>query len=172
MKTIKCIILSVSLMLCLLIFSSDVVPENSHFVTKCLKIDNFSEFPDYYLIAYATGPVLFSNALSVDTISTGSCISKGYWGNIIRFFAIKKQLLQKYDSLAQIDFNKIAERQIFVGIEDPEGYYVSNDNDLQKIDAIYRISGIVNKKFVVYKYAQIEYYSSKPYKKYYFFKQP
>jgi hypothetical protein len=57
--------------------SADVIPENSHPLSRCVKFINLNEFSDVVLIGYYTGPSMV-DTYEAYQIQNDVCLDKGY----------------------------------------------------------------------------------------------
>ncbi len=146
------------LILCFQILSSDIVPENSHHIRKCLKFNNINDFPGFSIISVVSFAGHIDGMNSVNIVKNDECIYKGYKFNQLRFYAINNNLLNKNRSLENIDFEKINENLKPIYIEDCEGGYIDNKDKLQNIETIYKISEITDSSIIVYKHEEIKHY--------------
>ncbi len=137
------------LIILILIFSlnvfSDVIPPNSHYLDKCVKINNLNDFPNYVFVAKITGPIIESGHNKIKLIKENTCLKKGYKFNKFELFAVKKSY---FDSVKKIDFSN--ENVFPSNIEiNPYGGYVSNFDARIKEKIIYSVKEIKNHKLIL-----------------------
>ncbi len=129
----------------------DIIPDNSHFVHKCVKIINSADFPDIALVAYSENP---GGGPIVLVIDPASCIEKSYKFNKLKIFAVKKEYLanKKLDS---IDWMR--DRNVFRTNIEIESYggYVDNLTPIYSIKEYYKIESLENNILVLYKSKEI-----------------
>ena len=58
--------------------SADLIPENSHPLSRCVKFVNLNEFPEIILIGYYTGPGADWVDQNLYVINQSMCLTKGY----------------------------------------------------------------------------------------------
>lgn len=54
---------------------ADVVPVNSHYVRKCVKITNTSDFPDFYIVACIKS--VTKSEIEVSVVDSDKCLEAG-----------------------------------------------------------------------------------------------
>ncbi|MCD4704791.1 hypothetical protein K8R66_01810 [bacterium] len=133
----KLLVYSLSLFMFAILFfsiaSADVIPGNSHPLDRCVKIVNLDKFPDMYLIAYITGPMV--DKYETYIIKKDECLSKGYKFNQLKILAVKKSYL---DSIGIDNFNpfkKILKKDIKLN-KNLNCYYDSSDENSPCLDNI------------------------------------
>ncbi len=124
--------------------SADVIPPDSHLLSRCVKVVNLQEFPDLILVGYITGPMI--KEYEAYQIKNNECLTKGYkfnslsiyWTTKTKFNAINLKNLQLSDMTL-----------LFENIE-VFGGYITNDNPLLKENIEYSIAGFSAEKLVLY----------------------
>jgi len=129
---------------------ADIIPENHHYVEKCVKITNLSEFNDISLLGFVPGPLPFETYL----ISSTECLQKGYKLNTLSIYAVEKAyLLDK--NITSIDWSK-DNHSIKSNIQvDCGGGYVPNSDPTSAINQFYKIAGFTENTLVLYKWMEI-----------------
>lgn len=131
---------------------SDIIPENSHYIDKCVKIINANDFEEYCFIALIKSPT--GDNENTYIIKPNNCLEVGYKFNNLHLFAIKKSLLAK-QNLKTIDWFKdstILKANISI---DCHGGYLNNFNPTFSVDEFYKIVEFTNTKFVLYKCKEV-----------------
>jgi len=121
---------------------ADLIPVDSHFVDKCLTINNINDFSDYVIIGAITGPMVgdLSEAEIVE-LEQDVCISKGYKFNKIRVFAVERDYFEEMDSNIDLKSDKVYAANIET---EPYAGYVSNSNPLSKVTQVLTIKEVTN----------------------------
>lgn len=127
----------------------DIIPDNSHYVEKCVKITNLTDYPDISLIGYIYG-VMPSDNYIIDS----TCLSKGYKFNSFDIYAVEKDYLTNKD-VTEINWaeDKYSVKSN-IEIEPYAGYY----NDLipiDKIEEFYKILGFTDNSIVIFKWKEV-----------------
>lgn len=149
MKTCKLLFLLTFLFIAR-IACCDILPENSHFVNKCVKITNIIDYPDISLLGYVTEPAKIPTYI----ISSDNCLYKGYKFNDFTIFAVKKSYLAGKD-ITSIEWNK-DKNAITNNIKiDPYYGFLHDTIPINAIDQFYRIAGFTDKNVVLYKWKEI-----------------
>jgi hypothetical protein len=138
---------------------ADVIPENAHYVDRCVKFINLDKYPDIILLGSFTGPM--TQTPETYTIENNKCLTKGYKFNSLNIYWTTKDKPQ-----AVIEGNKIPD------IMDPDGGYLDNSNPLVKETIEYSIAGQTNGKVIVYKSKQTSFYNNGKSDKVEVFKNP
>ena len=77
-----CIFLFTSLLSAALLFA-DIVPPNSEYVDKCVKIANLKQFPDAILLGYID---YVSDGYNIYVVENDKCLTKGYKFNRLHLY--------------------------------------------------------------------------------------
>lgn len=143
----KIIFLMMIVMFVVPFVNADVIPENSHPLSKCVEIVNLNEFSDIYLIGYITGPMVENYETYI--VEPDKCLKMGYKFNTLKILAAKKS----YVNSVGIDNINISNENILFSDEQisPYGGYVDEDNPLIKLEIEYSIAGFSDDKLVLYK---------------------
>lgn len=150
MKTLSYYFLIFFLFINRIIFC-DVIPENSHYVDKCVKIINTDDFNDIYFIGYVPNPLISFDSY---IINPSECLSKGYKFNSFEIWAITKGDLSEQDVLL-LDIPNI-DGAVKSNIDiDPYKGYVHDSIPIESITEYYRILGFTWNNFVLYKWKEI-----------------
>jgi len=147
----KIIICTLFLLVFVFLFSSivsaDVIPPNSHLLSRCVKVVNLNEFPNVALIGYYTGPMV--DKYESYQIKNNECLIKGYKFNSLSIYWNTK------DKPNFIDSNNLLLEDI-----EPYGGYVDQNNPLIKEDIEYSIAGFSDGKLVLYESKQTSEYNN------------
>jgi hypothetical protein len=128
---------------------ADVIPPDSHYVTRTVVVSNCSQFPEIQLVGYITGPTI--SGYQVEQIKDNTALTKGYKFNTYKVYAVKTSFIQKAGGISAIDFSAIAARVAPVDIIDPGSYYIGNTKPLASDNFVYRIWGYnSNGRLIVY----------------------
>lgn len=165
----------ISLMFVFLIFpfvNADVIPENSHPLSKCIKIVNLDEFSDVYLIGYITGPMVEGHETYF--VEKDKCLTMGYKFNELKILAAKKTYIDSA-GITNLKVKKVkipgahqncyteelSDENILVSDVKlhPYGGYVDEDNPLIKEEIEYSIAGFADNKLILYKSKQTSEYN-------------
>jgi hypothetical protein len=149
-------------LLIVLLFSSamnishaDVMPDNSHVLDRCVKVVNLDDFPDIYLIAYVTGPMIDGNESSI--IQQDVCLTKGYKFNTFQILSATKAYIDSI-GIDAVDTNNKSIYNLNVDIE-PYGGYVDDSNPLIKEEIEYTLIQLSDTTFTLYKSKQTSTYN-------------
>ncbi|MBA1341687.1 MAG: hypothetical protein C5S40_06045 [ANME-2 cluster archaeon] len=179
----------ISLMFVLLIFpfvNADVIPENSHPLTKCIRIVNLDEFPDVYLIGYITGPMVEGHETYI--VENDKCLTIGYKFNNLKILAANKTYIDSV-GLTNLKVKKVEipgectggcyteelsdENVLMSDVKIyPYGGYVYEDNPLIKEEIEYSIAGFADNKLILYSSKQTSEYNDGTPKKTEIFEKP
>lgn len=136
---------------------ADMIPENSHYFEKRVKIINIDEFPDFSFIGYVrypTGKPIESYIInSKDYLHIG-----GYKFNILYIVAAKKKYLsdKNLDDLKWEEDKNFLKANIYI---DAEGGYIDNDKPISYIEEYYKIVKLTKTRIVLYKRAEEIFYN-------------
>lgn len=149
MKTLKLFFL-ISLLLIIQNVYCDVIPDNSHYVDKCVKITNLSDYSDISLIGYVAEP------MSIPTyfITTTNCLTKGYKYNTLYIFAVENSYLSDKDITIINWLNDDHAIKSNIQIE-CNGEYLPNSSPISSINQFYRIVGFTETSMVLYKWMEV-----------------
>lgn len=152
MKTIKIIMVVTAIFLYKASYC-DVIPENSHYVAKCIRITNVDDYKDISLIGYIVS--FGSHNHDCYVISSPECLDKGYKLNYFYIYALSNNYLAGKNIKEldlQTDKNAI-KANIFI---DPYYGYISNTNPLSGIEQYYKIMGFTDTTVVLHKWKEIK----------------
>lgn len=144
---IKSIIITPFLILGFLNVQADIIPENSHFVTKCIKIVNAEQLSNTTIVGFdqTYGPA--GNNKYVITEST--CLHKSYKFAPFDVFAVPQNYLNTTE-LESIDlFNNGYVIEANIEIDPYEGYY-HDSIPIDNISEEYTIAGFTDNSVVIY----------------------
>jgi len=130
----------------------DIIPENSHWVDKCVKITNIDDFGNVYFIGYNPD----SAALPEDPylIRSNECLTKGYKFNYFEVWAIDKGNFTEQEVL-NFDYpNEYGAVKSNIQIDPYEGY-VHDSIPLDAIAEFYHILGFTWNSVVLYKWKDV-----------------
>jgi len=124
--------------------SADIIPEDSHYLNRCIKYVNLDSFPDVVLIGYTVGPMIKN--YEAYQISNNKCLTKGYKFNTLDVYWTTKTKFDSMniDDLNLVDLNLLTEN---IGCY---GGYIMNSSPLIKEDIELSIAGFSGEKLVVY----------------------
>ncbi|MDI9309178.1 MAG: hypothetical protein QM535_03085 [Limnohabitans sp.] len=136
---------------------SDILPENSHQVAKCVRIVNTNNFPDYFIIALIQSPT--NNKKEHNLILPNECIDIGYKFNTLTIVAVKKEYLknQDPDNLDWLNNKNIIKADLKINCSDG---YIGNDDPTNSVEEYYKILEISNQNCLLYKYTEITSYNN------------
>ncbi|MCE3230071.1 MAG: hypothetical protein K0S32_4622 [Bacteroidetes bacterium] len=134
--------------------SADVIPDNSHYVYKCVKIINAENFPDFLLVGLSVHPTDTAGIGDPFLIEPKTCIEKGYKFNRLYIFAIRKDHLgnRKLDSVRWMKDTTVLRANVHI---EPEGGYEDNANHLLKLDEYYMIVGFTDTSVILHKCMEV-----------------
>ncbi len=158
--------------------SADVIPENSHPLSRCVKFVNINDFSDVVLIGFYTGPMV--DTYKAYQIENNKCLDKGYKFNTLHIYYTTKE---KFESLnlkdLKLDSEKIegsgsdkegnplyydvySPANLTLLLEDiePYGGYIDETNPLINETIEYSVAGYSDGKLVVYKSKQTSEYNN------------
>ncbi|MDP4240395.1 MAG: T9SS type A sorting domain-containing protein [Bacteroidota bacterium] len=152
MKTQRLLLIILLLISCKISYG-DIIPDNSHYVNKCVKITNVENYPEILLIGYSIG-VSSSMSIPAYSISSSDCLTKGYKYNSLAIYAAQKSYLTGKDITA-IDWTK--DGNAVKSNMDIECYggFLDDSNPISAIDQFYRIVGFTDNSVVLYKWKEI-----------------
>lgn len=127
--------------------NADVIPMDSHPLSKCVEIVNLNNFSDAYIIGYITGPMV--EDYETYFIGQNECLTSGYKFNTLKIIAAKKSYVDSI-GIKNID---ISNENIFVSEEkiNPYGGYVNENDPLINLKIEYSIQGFLDGKLILYK---------------------
>lgn len=130
----------------------DIIPENSHFVDKCVKITNISEYDNFEILGY----IWYVGNYHGDTyeVSSEECLTKGYKHNTLRLFGVKSDYLSGKD-IDNIDLpndNNALETNIEIN---PYAGYYHDSIPIDKIEEYYKILGFTDTSVVIFKWKEV-----------------
>jgi hypothetical protein len=129
---------------------ADLIPENSHHVSKCITINNIDNFEEYVIIGVITGPMIGDSAqseYSIVELEQDVCMNKGYKYNKIHVYAIEKNY---YKTIDDTGLNFESENVFKSNITtEPWAGYVNNSNPLTKVDLTLAIKEIANGELIL-----------------------
>lgn len=130
----------------------DVIPPNSHYVSKCVLITNISEYVDVKLLGY----VRFIGNEHIDTyvINQEECLTKGYKFNTLEIYAVHSTYING-KSLGGLDLPH--DKNALKSSIDINPYYgyVDNSNPLCEVNEFYKIAGFTPTSVVLFKWKEI-----------------
>lgn len=127
----------------------DVIPENSHYVEKCVKITNLNDYSGISLIGYIYG-IMPSDNYIIDS----TCLSKGYKFSSFDIYAVKADYLTNKD-VTEIDWSEDNYSvKSNIAIEPYAGYY-HDSIPIDKIEEYYKILGFTDTSVVIFKWKEL-----------------
>jgi hypothetical protein len=118
----------------------DIIQEGHHAVGKQIRINNLSEFPDFVLIGYVTGPMI--QTYEVYLVEENAPLTKGYKFNTLKLFAIESEVLSTAGGLEAIDFQALSRTMSPAAIPDPCCEIVPDTNPLESEHYDYEIESV------------------------------
>lgn len=128
--------------------SADLIPPDSHFIKRCVKIVNLDKFPDIVLINNITGPMVQDNE-KISQVNGNECLSKGYKFNELKIYWNSK------DKADTIDPSKLLLENTEV-----DGGYIEKNNPLENEAIEYSLDRSSDGKMIMYKSKQISEYNN------------
>lgn len=170
--------------------SADVIPKNSHPLSRCIKFVNINNFSDVFLIGFYTGPML--DTYEAYQIENDKCLHMGYYHNKFNIYWTTKKNFDQIDiKKLKIDSEKIegsgwddegnrlyynvdtpADLTLLLEDVHPYGGYIDEKNPLIKETIEYSVAGYSDGKLVVYKSKQTSEYNDGQSSKVETFKKP
>lgn len=144
----KMILVLSIIIFCATYFYGDVIPPDSHYVTRSVTISGLSAYSDLQLIGYITGPMI--QGYEITAIKENVSLNKGYKFNTFKVYAIKTSLVEAKGGLDAIDFSQVVAVLAPVAILDPGSYYVANSNPLSAETVVYKVAGYKDNTLVLY----------------------
>jgi hypothetical protein len=158
--------------------SADVIPDNSHPLSRCVKFVNLNEFSDIVLIGFYTGPMV--DTYEAYQITDNECLEKGYKFNSLNIYWTTKE---KFNTLnlknLELESKKVATggtdnqgNPVYIDIYSPKdltlllediepyGGYIDESNLLTKETIEYSIAGYQNGELIIYKSKQTSEYNN------------
>lgn len=129
----------------------DVIPGDSHYVEKCVKITNVDDYPEISFLGFV---INFDVSSFTNIITSSECLSKGYRFNDFNIFAVSKVYLKGKD-IQKIDFpkdpNAIASN---IKIE-PSSGYINDSIPISGIQQYFKIVGFTKTSLILYKWKEV-----------------
>jgi len=151
MKQMK-LILSLTLTLFLQKAFCDIIPSNSHYVDKCVKITNIDEYDNLVMLGYIRSVGNYHE--STYEISSAECLTKGYKFNTLRIFGVEKNKIAGKD-ISDIDLpNESYALETNIDIDPYSGYY-NNSNPINKIEEYYKIIGFTDTSVIIHMWKEV-----------------
>ncbi|MCG7850167.1 MAG: hypothetical protein MIO93_13480 [ANME-2 cluster archaeon] len=158
--------------------SADVIPENSHPLSRCVKFVNINDFSDVVLIGFYTGPMF--DTYEAYQIENDKCLDKGYYHNKFNIYWTTKENFDHLDiKKLKLDSEKVAssgqdddgnpvyydvyspaDLTLLLEHIEPYGGYIDETNPLIKETIEYSVAGYSDGKLVVYKSKQTSEYNN------------
>jgi hypothetical protein len=153
MKTYKLYLFIVLYLLCRISYC-DIIPPNSHYVNKCVKITNVNDYPDISLLG-VINDVLYDQTTYL--IGPTTCLYKGRGSNCLTIYGVNNSYLTGKD-IATIDWSK-DKHALKTNIQiNPDGGYADNSNVIYSVKQYYRIVGFTDNSVVLYKCKEVDYF--------------
>jgi len=132
---------------------ADVIPPNSHYVDRCVKIVNLTDFPDVVLVGYYTGPMVQQG--EAYQIKNDECLTKGYKFNALKIYYTTQENFKSLD-LKNLNTANLSE---LILDTDVAGTTVADSNPLIKETLEYSLTKSSNGKYDLYKTQQLSEYN-------------
>ena len=129
----------------------DVIPDHSHYVTKCVKIINIDDYPDVSLVGFIHP---WSMGFGTYLISSSVCLDKGYRFNDFNVYAVNKAYLTGKD-INQMDLPKDPNAMLAYPKIEPYCGYVNDSLPISGLEQYYKIVGFSNTKVVLYLWKEV-----------------
>ncbi len=130
----------------------DIIPDNSHYVDKCIKITNIDQFDNVSMIAYEwyVGNYHMGNTI----IDTSTCVPISYKFDDVYVYAINSDYLEDKE-IDDLDLPNISNALVTDKDLSPyEGYY-NDSNPINSINQYYRIVGFTDTSAVIFKWKEV-----------------
>ncbi len=138
----------------------DIIPENSHYVNRCVKIMNAGALGDYTLLGCIKSPM--NQQLSNVVINSDACLEAGYKFNVLYVVAVKSAYLsgKGVDTTNWLmDKNALKCPLIMT----TEGYYTGYDDPVSSVEELYKVQGVTDTSLLLYKCLEtIKYLDGRP----------
>lgn len=108
---------------------ADVIPDNSHYVNRCVKLQNVEI--DNYRVIVENDTVTYRDVYEPQA---GNCLDQHY-----KFWESRQYLLDKSVDIEEITKENIQEKAIQIWNLDVNGWYVNNSNPLSNENFTYKI---------------------------------
>ncbi|HLN72960.1 MAG: T9SS type A sorting domain-containing protein [Methylococcaceae bacterium] len=154
MKT-KIAFITVILLMAIKYSYGDVILENTHHVSKCVKITNIDDYPDVCFLVYVNEVMSYPTYI----VSSSDCLTKGYKYNVLNLLAVNKSYMSGKD-MSKINWLKDAHALPSNIRIDPEGGYVDDSIPISGIDEYYKVVGFSNTNVILYKWKQVTKYNN------------
>lgn len=116
---------------------SDIIPDNSHSVTRDVVITNCNDFNDIQFIGYITGPLV--EETNFYEINENEKLTKGYKFNTLYIFGISKTALNNIGGVENLTedyvYSKVNPKQILSS----NIYFINDESLLEKDEIFYEI---------------------------------
>lgn len=126
------------LLVAFMIFSSDIIPENTHSVSRTVVITNCDEFSDIQFVGYITGVMVDEDNMFYN-IQQNKALSKGYHLNALRVFGIRKARLKSLGGVEALTEEYVLDKVTPYDILSSSTYYVDEDSPLESEQVFYSI---------------------------------
>ena len=137
----------------------DIVPDNGHYVDKCVTITNLDEYPDVALLGCI---IDFSEDNFCYQILESECLYKIYWGNGFIVYAVPASyLIGKNISAMDLPHDPIAiKANVTIN---PQGFYCPANSPLKRVEQYGRIMGFTDSTVVLFQWKEVmQYYGNLP----------
>jgi len=163
MKVSALIIFGIVLFCICTIVSADVIEPGTHYVSKCIKITNLSEYPNYVFLDYAT--LGEDEARFLKIVKQEDCLEKGYKYNQYTLKAIKSDSINVDEvqekitaaNYASIDLSKAINANVDL---DPFGGYIGDLDPKSGENIDYKITQINSEGIFLAKVSQETVYNN------------
>jgi len=129
----------------------DVIPDHSHYVSKCVKITNLDDYPDVSLVGFISSDWIQSYNY---VVSSTECLTKGYKLYDFDIFAVSKAYLVGKD-IKTMDLPREPNALIAYPKIEPYGGYLDDSNPISAIDQNYKIVGFSSSQVVLYLWKEV-----------------
>jgi hypothetical protein len=147
----------VAAMLFLVNAYGDVIPENTHYVSKCIRITNLSDYPGVSLLGFG---LRFggSNGYYSYLISDSACLYKEYKLDDFHVYAVQSSYLEGKD-VENLELQNDPDVIRADAIINPSGEYYDDSNPVSSIEQFWEIIGFTDSTVVLFKWKEISGYN-------------
>lgn len=130
----------------------DIIPENTHYVDKCVIITNISDYADLTLLGYIKN--MGSEHEGTYVITSSDCLTKGYKFNSLYVYAVSSDYIADKD-IDTIDLPNDGKALMSSIILEPYAGYYHDSIPFDKIEEYYKILGFTESSMVLFKWKEV-----------------